>query len=185
MNELIGTMTRHHRNFERMLDIAETEIKVLENGGQPDYMLLRNIMLYLTRYAVPFHDPAEQSICEYLLTKDLTQQDLVERLQRQQEIVRDSGPAFLAELDAIEAGALIPRVLVGAPGRIFAGALRRHMTMEEEALFPAALRLFGADDWNAVEGASTRRPIRVDDRYRDLQESIAREVGCDCVPLAA
>jgi hemerythrin-like domain-containing protein len=185
MNELIGTMTRHHGNFRRMLDIAETEIKVLENGGKPDYMLLRNIMLYLTRYAVPFHSPVEEAIYERLLTKDLTQQDLVERLQRQQEMVRDSGPSFLAELDAMEAGALMPRALIGAPGRIYASALRRHMTIEEEELFPAALRLFGADDWNAVPDASTVHPSRSDDHYRDLQELIVHEVGCSCMPMAA
>jgi hemerythrin-like domain-containing protein len=185
MKELIDTLTRHHRNFEHLLDIVETEVKVLENGGQPDYALLRNIMLYLTRYAVPFHDPAEAAIGERLLGKEPARQGLIRRLQEQQETVRRSGPALLAELDAVEAGAFILRAQIGAPGRVYAGALRRHMMMEEEELFPTALRLFGAEDWNVVTRTSSRRSNRVDDRYRQLQESIAREVGCDCEPLAA
>ncbi|MGH8599357.1 MAG: hemerythrin domain-containing protein [Burkholderiales bacterium] len=185
MNELIDTLARHHRNFERLLDIVETEIKVLENGGQPDYALLRNIMLYLTRYAVPFHDPAEAAIGERLLENEQAQQDLIRRLQEQQETVRHSGPALLSELDAVEAGAFILRAQIGAPGRIYAGALRRHMVMEEEELFPAARRLFEAGDWSVVASVSNQRPNRSDDRYRQLQESIVREIGCDCEPLAA
>lgn len=185
MKELIDTLTRHHRNFERLLDIVETEVKVLENGGQPDYVLLRNIMLYLTRYAVPFHNPAEVAIGARLLEKEPAQQDLIRRLQEQQETVRRSGPALLSELDAVEAGAFILRAQIGAPGRVYAGALRRHMRMEEEELFPVARRRFGAKDWNRVTSASNRSPNRIDDRYRQLQESIAREVGCDCEPLAA
>jgi hemerythrin-like domain-containing protein len=185
MNHLIERLCRHHGNFRQLLDVVEVELKVLENGGQPDYELLRNVMLYLSRYAVPFHDPCEDAIGERLAQRLPGITSVLDSLRAQQHAIAENGSDFLLELDALEAGAMILRRQVGVPGRTFVDALRRHMAMEEETLFPEAIRLFEARDWQAITQAASRRPSRADGHYRMLQQAIVREVGCDCAELAA
>lgn len=182
----IAAWTAEHRNFEKLLIIMERELNLFQRGEQPNYGLMLDIVYYMTQYPDRFHHPKEDVAFERVLKRESAAADLVESLHRQHGAIARSGKALQAQLDSVMTGVMLPRAHVEQSAREYIDYFRRHMQMEERALFPLAQRVLGNEDWMAIdaqipEGADPLFGSSLEDRYRVLHHQIAKEVGCDCV----
>ena len=173
----IRALEAEHRNFEGLLHLFESELALFHRGEEPDYALMRDIMLYLTQYPDRFHHPNEDVIFARLQQVDPSTRDAVAQLERQHGGLRAQGSELLVLLDEVLADALMSRDDVETPARAYAAALRAHMDREERELFPLAASRLGTRDWAAITSALHRYddPLfgaQLDPGYRAIFERL-------------
>jgi hemerythrin-like domain-containing protein len=177
---------QEHRNFRRLLDVLEEQVDTLGNAGQPNYDLMLDVVHYMTHYPDLFHHPKEDLALDRIASRDPSATGLVRDLHRQHRAIASSGHALREMLDAVVAGAVLPREHLLKPARAYIRHFRVHLDMEEAEMFPLTERVLNSEDWRDIDARVpyTADPLfgsRVAERYLALHRHIAGEVGCDCV----
>lgn len=177
MHEELRRLYDDHECFRRLLRLLEAQIHRFQDGQDPDYELMRDVLHYMTEYPDQFHHPAEDLIFERLGRVDPASRPLVEAIEAEHEGLVASGAALLALLEKVLADTVIPRATVESAARKYLAWLRDHMDKEESSLFPLAARRLSAGDWEAVGVAVKRHddPLfsaQVDRRYRAILEQL-------------
>ena len=150
MSEIILQLQDKHTNMSRILDLIEQEMTVFDAEDVADFRLLQEIMDYCLDYPEACHHPKEDAIYAVMVSRqpkrevgiaDLTVAhdklgsqtrhvyDTVERLMRDETMSRD----------------LVLSIFGG-----FLESYRMHIRLEEDNLFPEALRLLSDGDWEEV-----------------------------------
>lgn len=178
-------LAKEHLNFSRLLDLLESQIALFHRGDQPDYGLVQDILLYLTRYPDRFYHPKEDAVFARVAQGVPRARAQVEELAGQHQRIAESGARFLAVLDEVLSGALMPREAVERPALEYIALYRKHMAFEEQELFPLGQAHLTPLDWIDVNAATKPEedPLfgdRVEERYRSLHQRIARDAGCGC-----
>ncbi len=66
VEQLMSGLRTDHRNMALLLDLLDLETERLAASGEPDYDLVRDIMLYMTEYPDVVHHPTEDFIYRHL-----------------------------------------------------------------------------------------------------------------------
>jgi len=185
MTRQISVWESEHQNFNRLLDLLETQISQFHEGARPDYDLMGSIVHYLRYYPDTYHHPKEDEAIARLAKRDPALRLKARRLAGEHEIIATSGKQLLGQLDAAISGAFVSRGLVEASCASYVAYYRQHMAREEAELFPNAERTLGKEDWAAVEAAFPAAPDPLfgdtaQDCYRDLKRQITSVAGCGC-----
>jgi hemerythrin-like domain-containing protein len=102
------------------------------------------------------------------------------RLEQEHRVIAQAGAALQDQIEAILAGAIVPRAQVETAAATFLVYYANHIAREEEdVLTRAAMHLTDAD-WEAVKSAAPmlRDPLfgkQAQERYRELRRQIALE----------
>ncbi len=178
-------LAKEHLNFSRLLGVLETQIALFHRGEQPDYELVQDVFFYLTNYPDRFHHPKEDRVFALIAQRVPLARGHVEEIARQHRQIAESGARFLASLNAVLNGAMMPREAVERPALEYIALYRKHMAFEEQELFPLGKAHLSAADW--IDANVSTRPEedplfgdRVEERYHELHRRIAREAGCGC-----
>lgn len=178
MSEIIRQLQDEHTSMSRILDLIEQEIRVFDAGDVADYHLLQEIMDYCLDYPESCHHPKEDAIYAVMVERqpnldagiaDLSAahqrlggqtrhvHETVERLMRDETMSRD----------------LVTHVFGG-----FLDAYRLDIRLEEDYLFPEALRLLDPDDWAGISRTLVDRanPLHqsTEQRFATLRRGILR-----------
>jgi hemerythrin-like domain-containing protein len=113
-----------------------------------------------------------------LVRLDPTFRCAADELVRQHERIASAGDRLLNALKAVVAEDIVPRAAVEEAARQYTVSMRKHMEIEEEKLFPAAMRLLREVDWDAINALIARCDDPLFDacgeqRYQALFEHIA------------
>ncbi len=179
MSDELLRLQNDHLNFQKLLRLFESQIKLFHECEEPDYELMRDIMHYMTQYPDRFHHPAEDLVFERLLQLDPAARPLVKDLEKEHVELVASGVELLHLLDDVVADVMITRESVESAARTYLDQLRAHMEKEESTLFPMAGKRLSAKDWAAIETAVKRHddPLfstQVDQKYRAILEQLSR-----------
>lgn len=171
-----------HAKFRRLLDLLDAQIRVFHEGARPNYDLMVDAIDYLIHYPDRFHHPKEDAAIERLLRRAPDCRALAAAFNREHEVIAESGTLLLAQLQAVVAGALMPRAAVEGSAATYSAYYRRHMAHEEADLFPRVERLLSEEDWAAIEKAVPvqRDPLFADhpqERYAALYRHIVEAEG--------
>jgi hemerythrin-like domain-containing protein len=152
--DLLRLLEEEHRNFARLLQQMETELEAFRRGGDPDYELMRDIMLYMLQYADKVHHPREDRILERLQQRLQGRHDahrLLQHVMHDHEQLAASASELVAMLGTIGADAVYPRDLLIGRAEAYASSLREHMRQEEARFIPLAREHLTAADWAALD----------------------------------
>ena len=163
-----------------LLDLLESELERVQEGEVADFELMRDIMVYTTRYPDHAHHPIEDLMFRRWLKHDEKARELVSTLGREHRGLAEKGGALAEILAHVVDGAMVSREGIETRARDYCEFLRYHMKVEEEQAFPGAQRALREEDWAGIASAFAEHedpvfgPV-VHDEFRDLFELITRE----------
>lgn len=140
---------RFHRYMRGFLRFMETP----EDADPRRLMLFREIALYFSQYPDELHHREEDLVYERLIAQSRADREATHDLWREHETLSVKARDFAETVAAHLSGGDHAQNLLAEAGRIYFGALSRHMAKEEEFLLTPARRTFGAKDFEALEEA--------------------------------
>lgn len=185
VEQLMSGLRTDHRNMALLLDLLEMETERLAASGEPDYDLMRDIMLYMTEYPDVVHHPKEDLIYQRLRSLHPEIDDDLKRVETDHQNIEKSGLTLKNDIEAMSVGADLNRDEIIDNLRQYIEQLREHMYWEEKELFTLADELQSDGDWSAVvlKNDEIGDPLFgpwVERKYRRLLARIQRLVVWDC-----
>ena len=176
---VLQQLARDHDNMRRLLDLLDSELAQVQEGDVADFELMRDIMVYMTRYPDHTHHPIEDLMFRRWIEYDESARSLASTLGREHRGLAEKGEALADILAHVVDGAMVSREEIETRARDYGEFLRYHMNVEDERAFPGAGGALRDEDWAGIESAFAEHedpvfgPI-VHDEFRDLFERITR-----------
>jgi hemerythrin-like domain-containing protein len=184
VEQLMNGLRADHRNMVMLLDLLEVEINSLATSGEPDYDLVRDIMLYVTEYPDVVHHPKEDIVYRHLKSLRTEIHTDLERVETDHQNLEQLGRKLRNGIEAISNGANIDRDDLIENFHYYSEQLREHMYWEEINLFSLADELQHYGDWSEVvlKNNEISDPLfgsRVERKYGRLLARIQQHVVWD------
>lgn len=180
MAMVIKNLRIDHRNMSRLLDEMETQLELFHAGENPDYVLMLDIMQYMSHYPDLFHHPKEDLIFKKLSERDPSVRLVIKDLLQKHKTLAEKGKQFADSLRTVLSEVLVEREAFETQGRDYVGTLRRHIDVEESQVFPLAERVLNEEDWKDIDDAmeAIEDPLfgaTVQQEYRALYDYIRHQ----------
>lgn len=177
MSALVDKLHRDHINQYRLLNLLEYELQKLEKGGNPSYLNMYDIMIYMINFPEVFHHPYEEILFEKLGDVDMTATKTIERLSGEHETLSILATNLESLLHMAASGSVVSKDELASQARTYLELLRQHMEVEEREVFPLINEEMTLDDWERLEPALklVEDPIfsgAIADEFRRLYDSI-------------
>lgn len=181
MHDVIERLRGDHRNMAGLLDILDRELDVVEQAGNADFAIMRDVLQYLTRYSDKVHHPMEDLVYARLADRSPRARADLALVPEQHERIEREGASLFETVNMIADGGMTLRAGILRSGRRYVADLRKHMEMEEQRLFPIAQEALDGADLAEVEQIldAQKDPVfgdTVQADFRDLYAHIHREV---------
>jgi len=150
VEQLMSGLRADHRNMAMLLDLLDAEIDRLAASGEPDFDLVRDIMLYVTEYPDVVHHPKEDIVYRHLKSLRPEIHTELERVETDHQYIEESGQKLRNSVEAISLGADLNRDELIETCRHYMEQLHEHMYWEETELFSLADELQHFGDWSEV-----------------------------------
>ncbi len=185
MTNLLNRLRDDHRNFARLFEAVEAELKRFAAGGRPNYELLLAAVEYLREYAECQHHPAEDLVYARLCACAPGEAERAGNLVAEHKRLEALGDNFLTLLKTVLSETTVPRDRLDAEAFAFLSAQKKHMRAEEDSFFKVAERSLLPEDWQELAKAALAAPDplfggKAEARYRELSraiEALATEGG--------
>ncbi|MBT6535818.1 MAG: hypothetical protein HOK98_06505 [Rhodospirillaceae bacterium] len=177
MPDILQILADDHANMRALMQLLETEIDKMADGGSADVGTISAVAEYLLEYPDRFHHPVEDLLIQGMQAAGAVPGSSVEALEAEHaRISRLAGELHDAAV-AIASEQTMRRDVFVECARRYIAALRRHMDIEDTDFFPRAEEFLTAEDRAAIAarlpdlddplfGTATR------DRYRVLGEAL-------------
>ncbi len=184
VEQLMSGLRGDHRNMVMLLDLLGAEINRLASSGEPDYDLVRDIMLYVTEYPDVVHHPKEDIVYRHLKSLRPEIHTDLERVETDHQYIKELGLKLRNGIEAISIGANLSRDGLIEKLYHYMDQHREHMYWEEVNLFSLADELQHYGDWSEVvlKNNEISDPLfgsRVERKYRRLLARIQQRVVWD------
>lgn len=174
MAEILDTLRRQHAHMRAILQVIENAVEDFGRGGRLDPYLADAALRYVAEFPKTVHRPAEAAIYKALVQANAP--------------VTPSAEAIAAEHLNLEARAerlrtvlfwsgqhpQLPRELAASMARALIDDMRRHMSEEENTLFPAAERSLDAAAWSRVKAVTEAKGYTAESRTLPLRELLGQ-----------
>lgn len=183
MSDTLLMLRLEHGNTAQLLDIIERQLGRLHEAEDIDCELIALVVNYLRSYGDACHHPKEDLIYHALQRRNPEVAQAVGDVAGEHGRLAETTEALARELEAArKSRARATRLKLKTPLADFLAFYRRHMGMEEEHFFPAALRELTAEDWEAIDFDTFDRPDplfsdAVAKRFEKLREQIDARSG--------
>ena len=184
LEQLMSGLRGDHRNMVMLLNLLDAEIDRLAASKEPDYDLVRDIMLYVTEYPDVVHHPKEDIVYRHLKLLRPEIHAELERVETDHQYIEKYGLKLRNSVEALSIGGTLDREDLIEKFHHYIEQLREHMYWEETELFSLAdeLRHFG--DWSEVvpKNNEITDPLfgsRVERKYGRLLARIQQSVVWD------
>ena len=182
MADVMQQLHQDHVNIARLLDVMDTHLKLFQEGEKPDYVLMMDVMQYMTHYPDLFHHPIENLVFTKLSERDPTSRLLVKELMSQHETLASKGADFLDILRTVVEEQMVSRETLESRGKEYVRMLRRHADVEEGQAFPLARSQLTEEDWEEIRETMEHMedPLfgsTVEKQYLALYEYINEQIG--------
>jgi len=155
MPAIIESLRKDHRNFELLLKVLEQELAVFNRAERPDYEILEDIIAYFQGYPERCHHPKEDVILGKVKARDPTTAEAIGDLETEHEEEARRLLRFTEAVARVFNDHDVPRDAFDKTARDFIEHLRRHMEMEEQQFFSAALKTLTDEDWAELDAKLT------------------------------
>ena len=152
MASVIQDLHQDHRNIHELLGLLARELDAVDDVSGGDFELMRDIMIYMTRYPDQAHHPKENLMFERMRERGVGSdtERTIEKLLREHVALAEKGNVFRDMLIGVVDGALVERDTLVATGRDYAEFLSYHAHLEDETVFVEAVEMLDDEDWSAI-----------------------------------
>jgi hemerythrin-like domain-containing protein len=164
---IIERLSQEHRNIEKLLAILERELEVFDRGDRPDYEVIRAVISYFEVYPEVYHHPQEDLVFAKLRQRDPVAAAKVGDLAHEHHKGAERLRGVARAVGYVLADGEVLRQNVDTIVRDFIAHERKHMMMEDQYFFPAALKALKPQDWTEIASAVTSRK---DPLFSDVTE---------------
>lgn len=171
-----------HLNFARLLRLFEAQIGRFAQAEEADYTLMQDIVYYLQHFPDVHHHRYENEVFARIGRRDPHLMPLVAKLLQEHRVIAACGAGLLLQLDAVVAGAIVPRAQLEAAAATYLVYYRSHLDAEESIMLPRAADLLDAADWadvaKTVANKARDDPLfgpQAEQRFQALRMLIERE----------
>lgn len=180
MADPVAAWQSEHADFRRLLALLQRQVEVFHTGERPNYELMLDIISYLREFADRFHHPREDAAFACLAKRFPEMKPDLARLSQEHRVIAQAGETLLKHLNAILAGAIVPRSEIEAAAATYLAYYGNHIAGEEEDVLTRAAKELTPADWKAVMDAAPGEhdPVfgdKPEARYRELRRRIALE----------
>ena len=179
MPSVMHDLNQDHCNIRELLGLLTRELDAVDDVSGGDFELMRDIMIYMTRYPDHTHHPKEDLMFGRMRERGVAPDThhTIEKLLREHAALAEKGIMFRDMLIGVVDGALVERETLVATGRDYAEFLSYHARLEDETVFVEAIEVLDDADWSAIEQAFEARadPVFgsvVQEEFRTLYEFI-------------
>jgi len=148
---MLARLLVEHDHILKTLNLLEMQFMDLCRGGNPDYSLMRSILVYIQEYPEQVHHPLEDKVFSILLERvdevEIIQELIAEHAELENETRKLGESARLLESGAGS------REEIKKQLSSFLIRQRRHMYIEEEAVHPLIESVLTEEDWSYVQSA--------------------------------
>ena len=176
--QILAELRQDHRNMAILLDLLQQEIDRIEHPDEaPDFGLLHDIMRYMTVYPDTTHHPREDLIYAGMKARQPELAEGLEDVEVDHRDIAELGKRLRDDVAAVVAGTVVSRDRVIDDAQQYVDRLRKHMTWEEEDLFPRAdamgegLKL----DTSALDATDPVFGAQRDTSFANLSETVERD----------
>jgi hemerythrin-like domain-containing protein len=141
-----------HIHLSRLLKMLDRHVHVLQSDGDPDFIMMMDIVEYIRNYSDFHHHPKEDHV--YKVFKDNYNQaiHIVDGLLDEHIKIPKVTIAFQQLLDgALNGSIIISRDELSERITNFIDIQRNHLNIEEEKLFPLIHATLKESDWIEIE----------------------------------
>ena len=155
MSTVMSELRQDHLNIREILGLLSRELDAVSDASGGDFELMRDIMIYMTRYPDHTHHPKEDLMFERMRKRGVSPEteDTIRALLREHAALADKGNAFRDMLIGVVDGSLVEREALVSSGRDYTDFLKYHARLEDETVFIEALRLLDESDWAEIAQA--------------------------------
>ncbi len=176
---------REHRNIDLLLSLLHVELGALASDGAPRYVLMVDVLHYLTSYVDHYHHGREDLLFAAAARRAPGLEPFVTAVEEQHGDVIGSGAMLRGDLERALLDLPVPKSHLLEAGRAYVRGLRAHLDYEEREVFPRVAAVLGPEDIRAVDAlfGTVRDPLFgpvTHERYRSLFDEVSRTAGCDC-----
>jgi hemerythrin-like domain-containing protein len=180
MADPIAAWHAEHAYFNRLLDLLHRQVDVFPKGGEPNYMLMLDIISYLREYSDQYHHPREDVAFARMAARCPALELVFARLQQEHGVIAHAGETLRNHIEAVLGGTIVPLAKIEAAAATYLVYYGNHIAKEEEDVLPRAAQVLAPEDWEAVRAAvpPAHDPLFGDhpeERYRQLRRQIALE----------
>ena len=151
MSDVIAALNRDHANIAKLLGLLESEILAIDVGKTPNYLLLQDIMRYMTQYPDRFHHPTEEVVFAQLVKRDPGTRADVDKLLKEHVSIGSAGQEFNRLVHTTVVDSVDVREQLRTSGFAYIRALREHMLIEDRKLFPLSMEVLTKRDWQVID----------------------------------
>ncbi|KLV04398.1 cation-binding protein [Photobacterium aquae] len=175
---MLDIIHAEHGNIVRLLGILQHKLKLIRNGDEVDYSLLRDIVEYLQSHAEQCHHPKEDVLYHYYQAHYADDNGALASLEQEHQQLAVLTHEFAELVDMILMDAVIPLDIFADKLNAFVDRQRAHLEFEECQIFPMIQAHFTSADWQAVAneyqecGSDPLFGNEVALRYRNLAERL-------------
>lgn len=179
MKNVVQDLRTEHTSMERLLRILEKQIETFEVGGQPDYEIIQDIILFFLDFPDQCHHPKEDLVAQRLLELWPERAERLRGLVHQHEELGALTRRLASIIGRVLDEAELPREGVIRATREFISSQRHHMEMEEVHFFPLADELLNEAHLNGLNAEIFRRedPLfgpKTDKHFQILRDDILK-----------
>ncbi len=141
-----------HIHLSRLLKMLDRHVKVLQNDGDPDFMMMIDIVEYIRNYSDFYHHPKEDHVYKVYKSSVNEGSHIVDGLLNEHQQIPKVTVAFQQLLDgALNGSIIISRAELSERISNFIDIQMNHLNVEEEKLFPLINKTMTSGDWVKVE----------------------------------
>ncbi len=174
MSETLETLRKQHAHMRAVLQVLANAVADCDRTGRCDVYLADAALRYIAEFPRTLHRPVETALYEVMGRTDASvaatadgivaeHPDLETRAERLREVLYWSGQH--PEL---------PRGLVASMTRTLIDDMHRHMSEEENTLFPAAEKILSASAWAQVTTKVAETGVMSESRKKPLRTLLAQ-----------
>ena len=177
MQTVIQRLRADHASMLTLLDILGRELDKVERADNANFEIMRDVMLYLTRYSDAVHHPMEDLVYARLSDRSPNARERLAPMPVEHTRIEQQSRALQDAVIQISDGGMALRADLVNAGQTYVADLRRHIELEEEHLFPLAEKFLDDTDLEEVAQILLERRDPVfgdvlDTDFRELYEHI-------------
>lgn len=173
-----------HRNMVLLLDLLDSEMTRLADGGDADLELVGDIMTYMTEYPDAVHHPKEDLLYGHIRSAHDEIDESLRHIESDHKSLEAAALQIRGEVDAISADGNGDSAGLVRSARQYSNDLRKHMYREEVQFFQLADAMRDDGSWAAIlrdhdMGNDPMFGTKVSRRFRALFNRIQRRLVWD------
>jgi hemerythrin-like domain-containing protein len=150
--EVLLRLQREHADIARLLKVLERQLETLRAGAEARFELVGEVLRYIANFPNLAHHPKEDLVYERLVLRDPASAALIGDMRVEHAQLDTRTQALVALITRAAGGDAGTGEVAGALAG-FVDSYWRHMTIEEETLFPRAWAVLTEADWLEIDAA--------------------------------